>query len=256
MSQVARRGAGSLHGGLDVLEVLSARGSVKLGELPELLGTSRATAFRLLATLQDRGYVEHDRRSHTYGLGAAALSLGSTSKVAVLARAAERNLQKLRDSTGETANLAVLQGGRLIYLRILDGPSPLRMSGVEGEEAPIHATALGKALLALVPDDEHAALVGPEPFARFTGKTVTSMAELNREVRDVRRRGYSIDDEGVDIGAVCLGAPIAGNHEPLGGISISGPVPRMGGSKHDLYGRALVRAAREISERVAKLPTP
>jgi len=105
---------------------------------------SRATAFRLLTTLQDRGYVDHNASTHSYGLGPKAFALGSRSKVARLVRAAEPMLNRLRALTDETLNLADYQGGRLIYVRIWDGVSTLRMSGVVGGEVPMHASGLGR----------------------------------------------------------------------------------------------------------------
>ncbi len=253
MSRETKRAVGSLDRGLDVLEILSERGDLKLAEFPELLGTSRATAFRIISVLQDRGYVVHDRARHSYGLGAAALGLGSRSRSAALGQAAEPVLSGLRD-TGETVNLAVFEGGRLVYIRIVDGTYPLRMSGVVGEEAPLHATALGTALLSRLPESEHAALVGPEPYHAFTDSTPTTAAELRDRVIRAGERGFAVDDQGVDVGAVCVGAAILDpTGAPLGGISLSGPAARLSIAKSEEFGEAIVESAAEIGRAFASL---
>lgn len=247
MSQNVKRAAGSLDRGLDVLELLAEHGDRKLAELPKELGCSRATAFRVLAALQRRGYVVHNKEEHSYGLGSAALALGLRSRSAALLRAAEPVVNQLRDSTGETVNLAVFEGGRLVYLRILDGSFSLRMSGTVGDEAPIHATALGRALLTSVPESQHTALVGAEPYAAFTDSTPTTLRELERGVEQARELGYAIDDQGVDVGAVCVGAVIVdGQGMPAGGVSLSGPEARLADTEP--YGRAVADAAAEISK--------
>jgi DNA-binding IclR family transcriptional regulator len=249
MAQPAKPKITSLERALDLLELLSERDEVKLAELPKLLGASRATGFRLLATLQERGYVVHNKAARSYSLGAAAASLGSRSRAAGLLDAAEAELQRLRDATSETANLAILQGSRLTYLRILDGRHSLRMSGVVGEDAPIHATALGKAVLAALPDEQHAALVGQEPFEAYTERTPTSLDALRPEVARARELGYAIDDEAVDSGAVCLGAAIRlPGGEPVGGLSVSGAAARLGEGARAEFGEATAAAARRVGE--------
>jgi DNA-binding IclR family transcriptional regulator len=249
MAHLAKPKSTSLERGLDLLELLSERDEVKLAELPELLGTSRATGFRLLATLQERGYVVHNKSARSYSLGAAAAGLGSRSRATALLDAADPELQRLRDTTGETANLAILQGSRLTYLRILDGRYSLRMSGVVGEDAPIHATALGKAVLAALPDERHARLLGEEPYEAYTERTPTSLAALRREVSRAREAGFAIDDEAMDSGAVCFGAAIRlASGEPVGGLSVSGAAARLKPDTRTEVGEATAAAARRVGE--------
>lgn len=251
MAQDLKPATGSLARGLSLLEILRDRDEVKLAELPDLLGASRATAFRLLATLQEHGYVVHNKETRTYSLGAAAAALGARSRANTLVHAAENELQRLRDLTGETVNLAVLQGTRLVYIRILDGLHPLRMSGNAGDEAPIHATALGCAILAELPDERHEQFVGPEPFDRFTERTPGTRVELQRAVRQARSQRWALDDETMDRGAVCLGAAICQDGgDPVGGISISGAAARLNAAKRKEFGEAVAAAAERVGARL------
>lgn len=240
---------GSLSRGLDILELLAEHGSLRLADLPAPLGVSRATAYRILSQLQDRGYVEHDREAHRYSLGASAVALAARSKSASLISTAEPALNRLNAETQETVNLAVLQGGRLVYVRIIEGGYALRMSGNVGEEAPLYATAMGKAILAHVSLDRRLHLVGDEPFPKFTSTTVSTYAELDAAVDRARLDGYAVDNEEVDTGAICLGAAILGEGvEPVGAVSISAPASRIS-TRVEEFGRLTAEAAQDISHR-------
>jgi DNA-binding IclR family transcriptional regulator len=231
----------SLTRGIDLLELLAQRESTKLADLPELLGTSRATAFRALKTLQSRGYVEHIPAQHAYRLGPAAQLLAERSRTSSIVRVAGPALRDLAERTGETVNLALFRAGRLSYAEILEGAHALRMSGATGQSVPLHATALGKAILATLPAEQRPELVGSEPFEAFTSNTKTTWTKLKPEVDKAVRRGYAIDVEEMDEGAVCVGAAIVGpGGEPLGGLSVSGFAPRLGERKRREIGKLLV----------------
>lgn len=237
----------SLERGLLLLEIMSERDEIKLAELPELLDSSRATAFRLLATLQERGYVVHNKEARTYSLGISAAALAGRSQATTLVRAAEEPLEELRQTTLETVNLAILQGAGLFYVRILDGLHALRMSGNVGDTAPIHATALGKALLAALPDEEHGTYLGEEPYEGFTPKTPTTLKALEKDVAAARRDGYAVDDEGVDSGAVCIGAIVSPSPgKPIGGVSLSGAAARLTPDRRGELGEAVASTAAAI----------
>jgi DNA-binding IclR family transcriptional regulator len=228
---------------------MSERDEVKLAELPELLGSSRATAFRLLAVLQERGYVVHNKDRRSYSLGVSAAILAARSQTSALLRAAEGPLEELSRTTLETINLAILQGTNLLYVRILDGLHALRMTDKVGETAPIHATALGKAVLAAMPEERHTAYLGPEPFERFTPDTPTTLKELEREIAVARKAGYAVDNEGIDSGAASIGAAISPTPgQPIGGISLSGAAARLTAERRAELGDSVANAAAEISK--------
>lgn len=247
---------GSLSRGLDILECLAEHGSLRLADLPEPLGISRATAYRILSQLQERGYVEHNREAHRYSLGASAVALATRSKSASLISTAEPALTRLNNLTRETVNLAVFQGGRLVYVRIIEGTYALRMSGSVGEEAPLYATAMGKSILSHVPFERRMHLVGKEPFPKFTATTVSTFAELAAAVNKAREDEFAVDNEEVDSGAICLGAAILGDGgEPVGAISISAPVSRIQ-TRVEEFGGLIAAAAKEVSQSFALLTAP
>jgi IclR family transcriptional regulator, acetate operon repressor len=249
MSLTAKRTIDSLARAFDLLEIVAERGEVKLAELPGLLGVSRATAFRVLTTLQQRGYIEHLRDSSTYRLGPGSVILAARSQTASIVRRAEPVMAELRHVTGETVNLALFRGGQLVYVAIFDGSHAMRMSGTIGERVPLHSTAVGKATLASVSRERVRALLGPPPFRRFTEQTLTTMKALEADLEETRRRGYAVDREEMDVGARCVGVAILGvDGEPLGGLSVSGLAVRIPPERQVQYGDAVVRACRSLGE--------
>jgi IclR family acetate operon transcriptional repressor len=238
----------ALERGIDVLEILAERGVVKLAELPTLLGVSRATAFRLLTTLQKRGYVERIPAQGGYRLGTGAVILASATQVSTLITLTAPAMEDLRERTGETINLALWRGHNLVYAEILDGMFALRMSGSVGQTAPLHCTALGKAMLAWLPPAEAESLVGPEPFRRHTDRTLTTWSALGAELAGVRHRGFAVEVEEMDVGASCIGAPILNAHgRPVAALSVSAFIARMGEKERGVNGELLVEWCRRIS---------
>jgi IclR family acetate operon transcriptional repressor len=131
-----------LHRALDVLELVAEHGEVRLADVVGVLGTPRATAYRLLCALEDRGYVDHARADHTYRVGVALQVLAARSTESLLVRAAAPALAALRAETGETVNLGVLSGGRIVYAAALEGVHVPRMAVRVGEVVAPHSTAI------------------------------------------------------------------------------------------------------------------
>jgi DNA-binding IclR family transcriptional regulator len=242
----------SLQHGLDLLELLAERGDARLAEIAEALGTSRATAFRVLTALKARDYVEHDRSARRYRLGPALKTLAAHADLSLVEQLASPAMADLRDATGETINLAVIRGGRIVYASIFDGVHALRMRPTVGEEVPPHATALGKAILAALPSDQQEALLGHEPYVAFTERTIVGRTELARELERTQRRGYAIDDEESALGSACIAAEIlGGDGVPLGAISVSGLAARLPEQARPPVGRAVRRWCDQLSGRLA-----
>jgi DNA-binding IclR family transcriptional regulator len=238
----------ALERGVDVLEILGERGSVRLAELPGLLNVSRATAFRLLTTLQQRGYVERLPDQRGYRLGAGAVILASAAQANTLVALTAPAMEDLLARTGETVNLALWRGRRLVYAEVLDGVFALRMSGTIGQLAPLHSTALGKAILAWLSPDERHALLGEEPFRSYTNRTLTTWSALDAELAGVLYRGFAVEVEEMDIGAACIGAPVLNRQgRPVAAVSVSGFIARLGEKERAVNGELLVEWCRRIS---------
>jgi IclR family acetate operon transcriptional repressor len=238
--------------GLDVLELLGRRSEVKLSEVVAELGVSRATAFRVLATLQSRGYVHHVRAEQVYRLGPALQEVAATSGTSSVVRVAAPPMAALRAETGETVNLAAVQRWRIVYVSILYGVHALRLNSELGELVPPHATAIGKAILAALPRDQRSVFLGEEPYARYTDRTITLRAPLEQALSRSLKKGFATEYEEIAGGSVCVGAPIFGaDGYPVAAISVSAVTARLPRKELPALGRRVRSGADRISADLA-----
>ncbi len=230
---------------LDLLEHLAANGDMSLADLSVALELPRASTHRLLVSLEERTYVEHDGESRKYRLGPAVRHLAARRTEAAIVRIAAGALSQLRAMTGETVNLAVVSGSRLVYAATLDGIHQPRMSADVGHEVEPHATALGKAILSRLSAEAREAFLPKEPYPAYTPATITTAEALDAELEACAARGYAIEVEESTLGAACIAAPIEGiDGLPVGGLSISGVPARIPDSSYaDLAQELLSRCA-------------
>lgn len=218
---------------LELLEAFSiAEPEFNLTELSERLGLNASTVFRLLATLQGRGYVEQSPENGRYRLGSACLRLGSVYLAqADLRRRLTPLLVTLRDECRETVHLATLDRKRMevVYLEKLEGLLPIGLMGSRvGGRSPAYCTGLGKAMLAHESPEAVQAFYQAHGLQAYTPQTTTTLETLSRELAGIRRRGYALDNAEHEPGVKCVAAPVW-NHrqEVIGAISVAGPAERI-----------------------------
>lgn len=214
---------------LDLLSVFSfTERRLSLNTLAARTGIPKATAFRLLSTLEQSGFLWKDGTE--YHLGVKCLVLGNIVAADLdLREKAHPHLVALRDATRETTHVAVLHEWQVVYIDRVPSPQPVGfMQSRAGAILPAHCTALGKALLAFVPEPDVASWAESAPFEALTPNTHTSARPLLDELRLVRERGYAVDEQEHEIGVRCIAAPIR-NHrgEVVAAISVAGPEYRM-----------------------------
>jgi len=225
---------------------------LSLAGLAERTGIPRATAFRLLSTLEEAGFVV--KESGDYRLGVKCFVLGNIAAADFdLRQVAHPHLSALRDETGETTHLAILDHWQVVYLERMPSLKPVGfMRSRPGAILPAHCTGLGKVLLAHRPEKDVAAWAGTQTFKAWTPQTITSRKRLIEELRATRARGYGIDEQEHELGVRCIAAPVR-NHqgEVVAAISVAGPTERM---PRVLVGsdmaRAVVATAQEIAIRL------
>ena len=236
---------------LSILDVLAAdRGDASVNELAEALKLHKSTVHRLLMILSHHRLVERDANTGRYHLGLKLFELGTVAigKFNIRERA-RAHLQKLLDAVDETVHLCVLDGGEILYLDKIESTRSIRMACRTGRRNPAHCTAVGKAILAHLPEREVDEVLKLHGMPRFTPKTITTPAELKAELKAIRDRGYSIDDEEVEEGVRCVGAAVLGHYgRPLAAISVSSPSFRVTMEKVPVVAAALCRAVRALSE--------
>jgi DNA-binding IclR family transcriptional regulator len=202
--------------------------SLSLSALMERTGLPRATAFRLLATLEQCGYVVKD--GVDYSLGFKLFVLGNVVAEGLdLRRVAHPHLEALRDTTGETVQLAILDDWQIVHLdRAVSNRSVAYMVSQVGTILPAYCTALGKALLAYQGEDMVDAWASTQELRRHTATTITTADRLLEELRQIRRRGYSIDNEEREVGVRCVGAPVFDREgAAVAAISLGAPTERL-----------------------------
>lgn len=236
----------SVDRALGLLEVLTrSDGPMGIGEVAEQAGLPQGTVHRLLRSLQLRGYVHHDA-SRKYSVGTAALRLGDAAQRS-LARSARPHLSELVAISGETANLAVLEGKQVVYVAQVSSPHTLRMFAEVGRHVPPHSTAVGKVLLAAMPHPRALALLRRTGLPRRTDHTITALDAFERELDAVRRNGWAADEEEQELGVRCVAVPVGALDQAAAAISLSGPAERFNGGRTP----GLVEAMERVAQRFA-----
>jgi IclR family acetate operon transcriptional repressor len=206
---------------------------MSLVEIHRSIRMAKATAFRYLWTLEKHRYVERDKNGR-YRLGLGFVGMQSR-ELDVLHDRARPWLERLRDETGETTNLGVLDGADIRYVEVAESPRTVRMVSVRGSRDPLHCTALGKAIAAQLPDDQVAELVDQIEFLPRTEHTITSADRFLTELGEVRRLGYAVDNGENDQDGRCVAVAILGTRLPAA-LSVSALASRF--SPHDVPGVA------------------
>lgn len=203
--------------------------SIAFQQIAASLPFARTTVHRIIYSLEKLGYLEKaEARSH-YRLAAKFFEIAQPAvHFRLLQSAARSAMVKLLVEFGETVNLGVLEDGQVTHIDVLQSPSALRIAANPGNKNPLHSTALGKAILAFLPEHDIERILKARPLIKMSPKTITHKADLLEELARTRERGVAFDLEENLTGVECIGAPI---FDQLGrvvaSLSLSGPAIRM-----------------------------
>jgi IclR family acetate operon transcriptional repressor len=215
----------AVHRVCDILDLLQqVPEGVALPEVAEVTKLPKSSAFRYLATLEVRRYVERDALTGNYRPGSAFLPLRA-HEPELLARRARPHMEQLRDKLEETVNLGILEGGRVIYLEIVESHRAMRLAARRGDRDHIHATALGKAIAAQLPPEQVSSILESEGMPRLTARTITGLEAYRAELTRVRKRGYALDNGENEVDGRCVAVPLVGSSLPAA-ISLGAPASR------------------------------
>jgi IclR family pca regulon transcriptional regulator len=240
----------SVEKALRILELFDeSRPQLTLAQIVELTGMNRVTTYRFCRTLEHLGYLETvGDRSYRPGvkvlyLGHAALTSRDLREIALPA------LERLREETGETANIAVRDGTEIVYLARMRSNAILSIRLFEGSRLPLYCTSMGKAILAYLPPPELDALLTSLDFRAFTESTVKNAKALRKVLATVRDAGYAVNDEEYAPGLRGIAAPIFdANSYPVGAINLATGTPVSIHEFKNLHAAKVVETARSISE--------
>lgn len=221
----------------------------RLTDLAVRTGLSPSTVHRLLTTLEKRRFVQFDRGESTWHIGAQSFAIGSTFvRRRNFVTQALPYLRKLRDQTRETANLAVVDDGAMVVLTRVESREIMRSVTKVGGRVPMVASGLGKALLATYSEQDVFAIIQRDGMPRLTSKSIVRAGELCKSLHDIRRQGYSVDDEEALIGLRCVSAVIYDDcSEPLAAISVSGKASRVPNDRLPILGKLVQEVAAELT---------
>jgi IclR family acetate operon transcriptional repressor len=240
----------SLSRALGLLNALAAQDDgLGLSEVAKRVGLAVSTAHRLLATLQQEGFVRFDGQRGVWTVGVQAYVVGSAFlRARELTAIARPVMRQLMEDSGETVNLAVEDRGEAIYVAQVESRQMMRAIARPGGRAMMHASGVGKALLAAMAQADRERIVAGHGLPRQTEKTLSTVNGLRAELDAIRKRGYAIDDEENAVGLRCVAAAIYDEHaQPIAALSLSGPKARIADAMIETLGRAVRDAARRIT---------
>jgi IclR family acetate operon transcriptional repressor len=216
---------------------------LSLAEISSTIELAKPTTFRYLWTLEAAEWVERDADG-LYRLGVGFAGMQSRTLTHLQERARPW-LERLREETGETANLGVLSGKTVVYVETAPSHRDVRMSRDQGSRDPVYCTALGKAILAQQQESRVREIFETVDLEARTTNTITSVEDYLDDLTKVRRRGYAIDDRENDIDGRCVAVPIHGANISAA-LSISGPASRFSMEHLDRAAALLINAANNL----------
>ena len=240
---------------LQLFEVFRTAEKEEFGvtELSNALGLHKNNVFRLLATLSSCGYIEQNPQTENYRLGIGIFNLGQKfiHKLGIL-KLARPFMEKITSEINESAYIGILREKNAIYLGISETSNPVRVASRVGKDVPAHATAIGKAQLAYLPEEEISKIYPENRLKRHTPNTIISISELKRHLKEVAANEYALDNEELETGVRCIAVPIKDYlGVPVAALSVSAPASRMSESRlKDEILPIIRKFSREISKRL------
>lgn len=236
---------------MKLLETLSREEEVGVTDLAEAVEGNKSTVYRFLNTLSSLGYVRQNRENEKYSLTLKLFQIGVQALNRMdLHKAARPLMEELADFSRETIHLASMEEDHIFYLDKIESPLTLRvaMGSAQGRFAQPHCTGVGKTILAWLSEEKKEAMLRAVRWEALTAHTLTDRESLERELKEIRERGFGCDREENEPGVHCVAAPVFdGGGEICGAVSVSGPSIRMTGETMDELSRKVRESGDAIS---------
>jgi IclR family acetate operon transcriptional repressor len=246
----ARASVQSLDRALHLLDIIADADGLALAEIAKKADLAPSTVHRILGTLENHGHVRADPDTGRWLIGVAAFRVGSAFlRSRNLVAMSRVGMRQLMEATGETVNLGIEDDGDVVFVAQIESHAPIRAFFRPGRRTAIHASGIGKALLATMPEERVAEIFAIKNPAAYSRKTITGRKAMLAELAKIRARGWALDDEEQTLGMRCVAAPIFNEYgETIAAISISGPTVRMADDRLAELNAAVAGAARRITE--------
>jgi IclR family KDG regulon transcriptional repressor len=251
-SELSRYSVPVVRSTFHILEELSKSEILGLRELTQITGIPKSTVFRILSTLVDLGYVARDS-NRSYRISPSLSKLVSNEATHdALRRLALPVMLELRDRYGETVNLGAQHFDKVTYLEVVPSEFALRLQESRGASVPVHASALGKVILAFSPPESVRDLIHSLKLEKITQRTISDPDEFMSELRRVHHAGFAFDHGEGSMLAVCIGSPILDDKgNAIAAMSISGPASRFNPKKDAPVIASLIKGTADLAKAFA-----
>jgi DNA-binding IclR family transcriptional regulator len=251
--EMAEKGVQALDRALDILELLATeKRGLGVTEIGNRVGLHKSTVHRLLSALGERGYVEKNADFGTYQLGMKLVEISSLHLNSIeLKTEAAPYLRKLAAESTQPVHLATFVDGEVTYIEKVETLNSIRMYSQIGKRVPMHCSAVGKALLTGLPDNEVEEMLKKYDLKLYTSKTMNNIEQILKQVQEARKRGWAVDNEEHEEGIRCIAAPIYDYRgKVIAAVSTSGSSNIFTPERDQEISEYVVKAAREISKRM------
>lgn len=235
---------------LDILEAfLDSNDALGITELSRRVNLNKSTTYRIIQALRKRGYIKQDSQTNKYCLGYKILKIAYTSlNQNKLREIARKYMEELSEKTSHTVQLTVLEGNEVIYIDQVEGNDIFQLRLQVGNRGPLHCTAAGKCILAFLKEGEFEAVVRRCHLTRLTEKTITSVGRLRKELRVIKRAGFSFCNREYDMHLRSIGAPIIGmGSKVIGAVVLTAPSNRIRIKELSSFGKMVRETGFKIS---------
>lgn len=243
----------SVDRAMTIIQLVSTRkDGYSVTELAENLGLNKSSIFRIVTTLIEHGFIQQDEETKKYRLGYQYLELSSKLLDSIdIRKEATPFLKELEEWTNEVIHLVIYSQQEAVYIEKLEGNETLRMHSQVGKRAPMHCTSAGKTILAHLPEKEVKEMIEQKGLPKHTEKTMTTEAELMKNIRDIRTNGFGVERDENEVGITCMAVPIFNFRGDIAGsISISGPSIRMSEERIDQLKDPFMTIGYKVSRRL------
>jgi DNA-binding IclR family transcriptional regulator len=257
MSGAATPSAPAVERTLSILELLSVtRSGLTLPELSRRLGLPKSSTYCLLVTLERRGYLLRNNRTHRYMFGLKLFSLANMALSGIeLRENATSFLRPLMQRSCLTVHMAIIENHEAVLIEKVEPPGLFRLATWVGKRLELHCSAVGKCLLAYLPEAEFVRLVRDRGLTRNNENTITSVRKLKQQMAQIRHAGYAIEDEEGEIGCRCVGAPVFDHSgRAIAAISVAGTTAQITSEEFSYFGQLVRQTASDISQALGFIP--
>ncbi|NLK43315.1 MAG: IclR family transcriptional regulator [Tissierellia bacterium] len=242
---------GSVVKAIEVIEFLAnADTGAGATEISKGLNYGVSATYHLLNTLKECSIIEQDKRTKKFKLGLKLWQLGMLAyEHNPISLTLRPYLRKLKEITGETANLTIMDNYQIVYIAQEESDKLVKMFTKTGATAPLHCTGAGKIFLAYKDEDIRNAILDKIELTKYTDNTFVDKESLIKELEEIRKNGYGFDNEEKEIGVSCIGAPIFDiNNEVIACITISGPTSRFTEEQKRIWIKDILKVSKEATD--------